>query len=169
MYTKEKPEALGDYWFSALEDKLAAYKFSTAIGLKPPEIYGCYPDNAEAQLASFVPDAGVEGFVVRATDLHSNFGIYVLPTGFGGREIIRDMTMTAADIIADLKKMGAKNIVIEEYVGSANELPMEFKFHMFNGKLASINVVANRGSEECACKYRSSKQMQTFSLLLPRS
>lgn len=150
---QEDPDSIisGGYWFHYLEDKLAAYKFTTSIGLRPPKIYNC--SSTPSSLASFDPaNHSVKGFVIRATDLHSNHGVYVLPNGFGGHEIIRDMEMSAADIINDLDTMNVTNVIVEQYVGSSTKLPMEFKLHMFEGKVASINVVANRGSS-CACKY----------------
>lgn len=143
--------ASSGYWFPYLDDKLAAYKFTASIGLRPPEIYSC--SSVLSSLLSFKPtDSAVQGFVIRATDRHSNHGVYVLPEGFGGNEIIRGIDMSAEDVISDLKTMGVTKFVVEEYVGSSTRLPMEFKFHMFEGKVASINVVANRGSD-CACKY----------------
>lgn len=138
------------YWFREIEDKMSSYKLSASLGLNPPKIYECSTD--VSTLSEFVVPKGVAGFVIRATDLHSNSGIYVLPSGFGGLELIRDVEMGASDIESDLLKMNVKKFVIEEYVGSETALPMEFKFHMFNGKVGSINVVANRGGN-CACEY----------------
>lgn len=153
-FVAQNPEAVEaeGYWFPHLEDKLASYKVSAALGLNPPQIYYCTDD--VSTISTFSPPNGVTGFVVRATDLHSNFGIYVFPNGFGQNELISGISMTAADVEAGMSKLSAKKIVIEEYVGAADSLPMEFKFHMFDGKVASINVVANRGSS-CACKYRT--------------
>ena len=94
--------------------------------------------------------SGLNGFVVRATDLHSNYGIYVLPNGFNGLEFIRGIDMSAQDVISDLTTLGATTVIIEEYVGSEVSLPIEVKFHMFNGQVGSVNVVSNRGTE-CAC------------------
>lgn len=150
-FASESPDAIEDagYWFPYLEDKLASYKVSASLGLNPPQIYHCTDDMSTIE--SFEPPAGVTGFVVRATNLHSNFGVYVLPNGFGQPELISGLSMTAADIEADMSKLSAEKVVIEEFVGTSDSLPMEFKFHMFDGKVASINVVANRGSS-CACK-----------------
>ena len=75
----------------------------------------------------------------------------MLPNGFNEKEIIRGLTMSANDIVIDLSVLGATKIVVEEYVGSDDGLPVEVKFHMFNGQVASINIVANRGTN-CACK-----------------
>jgi hypothetical protein len=165
---KEDPDAIvsGGYWFHYLEDKLAAYKFTTSIGLTPPKIYNCTSE--PSSLASFEPpaDAVGKGFVVRATDLHSNHGVYVLPNGFDGQEIIRDIEMSASDIISDLLAMGVTKVIVEEYVGSSTSLPMEFKFHMFEGKIASINGVANRGTN-CACKYLTNACEDRASLTTP--
>lgn len=133
---------------------MVAYKVSDALGLHPPKIYHCTDDIKT--ILTFEPPSGVTGFVVRATDLHSNVGIYVLPNGFSQRESLSGMNMTAIDIEAELSKHSDAQggvLLIEEYVGTQQqELPMEFKFHMFDGKVGSVNVVANRGSD-CACKF----------------
>ncbi|KAI2501576.1 hypothetical protein MHU86_12900 [Fragilaria crotonensis] len=136
-------------WFHNLEDKLAGYKVAASLGLNPPKIHFC--TNNVSELLDFNKTAaGMQGFVVRATDLHSNYGIYALPNGFNGKEFIRGVDMTAQDVVLDLTALGAKTVIIEDYVGSEVSLPVEVKFHMFNGQVGSINVVTNRGTE-CAC------------------
>jgi hypothetical protein len=137
-------------WFHHLEDKLAGYKLAASLGLNPPKIYFC--TNNVTDLLSFnATKIGAVGFVVRANDLHSNYGVYVLPKGFNGNEIIRGIDMSVQDVVSDLKTLGAKNVVIEDYIGLDSSLPVEVKFHMFNGRVGSINAVFNRGSD-CACK-----------------
>lgn len=162
-FVAESPAAVDNtgYWFPHLDDKLASYKVSAALGLNPPTIYHCTDDMST--IKTFEPPAGVNGFVVRATDLHSNFGIYVLPNGFGQPELISGVNMTAADIEADMSKLSSEKVVIEEYVGASDSLPMEFKFHMFDGQVASVNVVANRGSS-CACKFENYVDILAFSI-----
>lgn len=44
--------------------------------------------------------------------------------------------------------MGATKIIVEDFVGT--ELPTEYKFHVFNGTVAAIDVIANRGGD-CPC------------------
>ena len=143
---KEYPEKLGNYWFDKLENKLAGYKVAASLGLNPPKIYKCSNDLGELT----APTKG--GFVVRATSLHSNKGIYVFPKGFEGKELIRNVEMGATDVASDLKSLGVTNYVIEEYIANSGDFPMEFKFHMIGGSVASINVVANRG-DDCSCKF----------------
>lgn len=135
-------------WFHHLDDKLAGYNVAASLGLNPPKIYFC-TDDVET-VANFVPPDGATGFVVRATDLHNNHGVYVLPSGFGSKELIRGVVMSAKDVAMHLSSLSAEKVIIEEYVGDAEALPLEIKFHMFNGKVGSINVVANRATE-CAC------------------
>jgi uncharacterized protein (DUF433 family) len=138
-------------WFHHLEDKLAGYKLAASLGLNPPKIYFC-TDNVTDLLNFNATEIGAVGFVVRANDLHSNYGIYVLPKGFNGNEIIRGMDMSVQDIVSDLKTLGAKSVIVEDYVGLESSLPVEVKFHMFNGQVGSINAVFNRGTD-CACKF----------------
>jgi hypothetical protein len=148
---KNLPEISADgVWFHHLEDKLAGYKVAAALGLNPPKIHFC-TNNVSSLVDYNAAAAGLNGFVVRATDLHSNYGIYVLPNGFNGKESIRGIEMSAQDVVLDLTTLGATTVIIEDYVGSEVSLPVEVKFHMFNGEVGSINVVSNRGTE-CACK-----------------
>mmetsp|Transcript_3881 Transcript_3881/g.6489 ORF Transcript_3881/g.6489 Transcript_3881/m.6489 type:complete len:2423 (+) Transcript_3881:72-7340(+) len=146
-FVKNHPINEDGIWFHHLDDKLAGYKVAASLGLNPPKIHYCTDD--VSSLSDNVPP-GTIGFVVRATGLHSNDGVFVLPDGFGGKELISGMNMTAQDIELHLSALSVKNVVIEEYVGSSDTLPLEVKFHMFAGEVGSVNVVANRGSE-CAC------------------
>lgn len=155
---KTAPEKLGKHWFHHLEDKLAGYKVAASLGLNPPEIFDCSNDIND--LVEFQPSTK-GGFVVRATSLHSNKGVYVFPDGFGGKELIRGVGMKAEDVKTELENLKVKSYVIEEYVQSKGVLPMEFKFHMIGGSVASINVVANRG-EDCACKSITSYSRHRF-------
>lgn len=152
LAVKNDPQDLtGNYWFPALDEKLAAYKFSASLGLNPPKLYECTDD-----IYSIESFSDADAFVVRAKDLHSNYGVYVFPKGFDNIEVIRDQTMSAFDVINDLRKMNVTSVLIEQYVGSDDGLPLEFKFHMFptprGPEVGSVNVVANRHSESCACE-----------------
>jgi hypothetical protein len=105
---------MGNQWFHHIEDKLAAYKLlSASLDLKnPPRIYSCFYD--VAVLSILVPPEGIEGFVVRATGLHSNNGIFVLPNGFkGSTELIRDMKMAAEDIVSALLTLEIKTYLTQ--------------------------------------------------------
>jgi hypothetical protein len=121
--------------------------------LNPPKIYSC-SNNITALTDGFVPPGDDAGFVIRATSLHSSKGVYVYPNGFAGDEKTLGTAMAPADVIADLMTYNVTSYIIEEYVpGKGNStFPMEYKFHMIGGEVASINVVANRG-ESCACKF----------------
>lgn len=151
-FVRENLEGL--HWFHHLENKLAGYKVLAALGLNPPKIYSC-SNNVSALADGFTApgDEKSAGFVIRATNLHSSKGVYVFPDGFAGPEKTLGIDMSPADVIADLTTYNVTSYVIEEYVpGEGNRtFPMEYKFHMIGGEVASINVVANRG-ESCACK-----------------
>lgn len=145
----KSPEKLGNYWFSNLENKLAGYKVAAGLGLNPPKIIDC--SNSLEELKTFPGPTDGSGFVVRATSLHSNKGIYVFPNGFDDLELIRDMKMSADDVQVDMKTLGVTSYIVEKYISGPSVFPTEYKFHMIGGAVASINVVANRG-EDCACK-----------------
>lgn len=146
----------GGWWFHFLNDKLAGHVFSARGGYNPPKIIFCSIDEGfgtQTGIDTFVPTQAENetGFVVRATTVHSSKGVYVLPDGFGGIELLRNITMTREDIRTNLMMVGADTIVIEEFVGGEDgRLPTEFKFHMFGDEIGSINVVRGAGTD-CAC------------------
>jgi hypothetical protein len=158
-FVRDNPE--GSHWFHHLENKLAGYKVSAALGLNPPKVYSCSNDIFDLA-DGFTPPGNDAGFVIRATNQHSSKGVFVFPDGFTGLEKTLGLYMSPADVIADLTALGVTSYIVEEYIpGKGNKtLPMEYKFHMIGGEVASINVVANRG-ESCACKLYT-----TWTLLL---
>jgi hypothetical protein len=95
-------------------------------------------------------------FVIRSTGFHSSKGICIFSRGInGGVELIRGISMTLDDILLDLNMLSRKNaetsVIIEEYIpGPSGRLPTEYKFHVFNGVIGSINIVHNRGIS-CGC------------------
>jgi hypothetical protein len=136
------------WWIQNLDDKIASYIYSATSGLNPPKILDCTFD-VHGGLDEFAKRSG--GFVIRATDMHSTKGIYALPTGFGGIEMIRGMSMSLMDIKTDLDNEGATKLILEEYVAGPNDrLPVEYKFHVFDGKIGAINIFYGRGTD-CNC------------------
>lgn len=78
-------------WFSFLDDKLASYVFTTSsTGHIAPQIYDCY-STVDQMIESPVLPAGVNGFVVKSTDMHSGKGVYVFPNGYDGVELLRGL------------------------------------------------------------------------------
>lgn len=132
-----------------MEDKVASYFYAARRGFNPPKMMFC-SSNVPAGLDDFnSPDGGI---VIRVTHSHSSKGVYVFPDGLDGIELIRGITMSIADIKTDMVEIGATHFVIEEYVHgkTKDELPVEFKFHMFNGKVGSINILSGSGTD-CGC------------------
>lgn len=129
------------WWFPNLDDKLAGYVYSALGGFNPPKIY-FVSLNVMSGLDEFAATTTTDpatttttnGFVIRATHLHSNRGVYALPDGFGGMELIRGFNMTLEDIKVDLADVGATKIIIEQFIPGdieGNVLPTEYKFHVF--------------------------------------
>lgn len=145
------------WWFHHLDDKVAGYIYAAARGLNPPKIYFCSFD-IQNGLDEFATEIAVssgadfsDGFVVRATHLHSSKGIYALPHGFGGIELIRGINMSLADIKTDLVTIGGTKLVIEQYISGHDDLlPVEYKFHVLGGKVGAVNILFGRGTD-CAC------------------
>lgn len=138
------------YWFHTLDSKLNGYMFTTSQNLRAPKIYFC--SSSVADLETFNPNP-ITGFVVRATNLHSNKGTYVLPNGFGTIELLRGIPKTVAEVISELQALEATELIVEEYIAadpSSQALSTEYKIHAFDGTIGSISVVENRGTP-CAC------------------
>jgi hypothetical protein len=91
--------------------------------------------------------------VIRATNLDGSFGTFVFPEGFGERELLSGLELTAEDVIDTLSTLQADKVLVEEYFpgDEADTLPTEYKVHVINGEIASINVVYARGAEHCGC------------------
>jgi hypothetical protein len=140
------------YFFQDLEDKIKAYIFSAGTAkVRAPQIYHCTSDVPDG-LNGFNPPPSNEGFVIRATDLHSSNGVYVFPNGFGGIELLSNTNMNLADVQTSLATLNAEKVIIEEYIEAegTGTLPTEYKVHVFDGEIGSINIVHNRGGS-CAC------------------
>lgn len=152
---------LDGHWFQHLEDKGAAYAFTRNNSIPTPPIY-CCTDDAEQLDQCFGAGNGrgapPNNFVIRAAGMHSTRGIYVFPEGFGGKELISQKVMSLSDVEAELSTMQpiATKIIVEKFISGRGNLsgpptlPTEFKFHVFNGKIGSISIFYNRGSD-CPC------------------
>lgn len=141
------------WWFHHLDDKLAGYVYASTSGYNPPQIIhaGGVLDGLDA--FSGTPEAASDagGFVIRATNLHSNKGIYVLPTGFGGIELIRGREMSLNDVKADLMSVGAAKVVVERYIQGPGGLPTEYKFHVFQVSHSACDDVSPPGPSLRCC------------------
>ena len=143
------------FWFHFLEDKAAQHAFTVDSGYPSPELYCCVSDTSDLEEVCF--DSGniiPTGFTIRATGGHSGKGIFVLPYGFGGIDLISGDVKTLDDIERELGEKVDK-ILVEEFIdgsefGSIPSLPTEYKFHMFNGTIGAIDMVHNRGTD-CSC------------------
>jgi len=136
-----------DLWYHLLDDKMAAKAFMDDAGIQTPRVYLC-SDNLD-DILTFSTVAN--GFVVKAGDLHSSRGVFVLPDGFGGAELLNGIKMSAEDVKGALEVLGAKKFIIEQFIpGTGGSLPDEMKIHMFNGEVGSIIYTTNRGSN-CEC------------------
>lgn len=143
--------------FHLLENKLKGYVYTTQVlNLKAPKVLHCDSNYTDALIGgNFVPSDN-SGFVIRATNLHSGKGVYVLPSGFGGPELLSGIgSMSASDVVTALDTAGASHIIVEEFIEGdkgANALPTEYKMHVIDGEVVSMNIVYNRGDNDvCAC------------------
>mmetsp|Transcript_18660 Transcript_18660/g.28348 ORF Transcript_18660/g.28348 Transcript_18660/m.28348 type:complete len:822 (+) Transcript_18660:94-2559(+) len=108
------------YFINHLEDKLKGYLFSTRHAkVRAPKIYYCTTSNEldVTGLSSFDHTQYSEtGFVIRATNLHSNQGVLVFPNGLDGVELINNIVMNMDDVVTYLVSLKATKVIIEEYI-----------------------------------------------------
>jgi len=153
----ENPEMVEfeGFWFHFLEDKAAQHTFTVDSGYPAPEMYCCVSEKSDLENICFAAGNSIpSAFTIRVTGGHSGKGIYVLPYGFGGVELMSGSPMTLADIMGELGPSVDK-ILVEEFIdgsefGGIPSLPTEYKFHMFNGTVGAIDVIHNRGTA-CSC------------------
>ncbi|KAI2502637.1 extracellular matrix structural constituent [Fragilaria crotonensis] len=156
---RNNPSALevDGYWFQYLEDKIAAYLLTVDQLAPAPEIFCCETDVAQLYqcLEDKVFTKDLDGIVIKATNFHSNQGVFVLvnQTGTGQRtdpmfDLIQNLPTTYNDTMAALAHMQATKIIVEEFVGKS--LPTEYKFHVVNGEIAAIDIIDGRDGD-CPC------------------
>jgi len=141
------------YWYDLIDDKLGAKLFAEEENIATPSLLYCSSHGTTTGLSQFNAPSSNQGFVIKAVGFHSNKGIFVLPEGFDGPELLSGKNkMTKADVSAALVASNATRVVVEEYIPgeTPGTLPDEYKFHMFNGKVGSIIFVSNPGTP-CAC------------------
>ncbi len=145
------------YWFPVLEDKIAGYLLSADQNAPAPEIFCCETDVMKLYkcLEEKVFTRDLDGIVIKATNFHSNQGVFVLvnETRSGTREdplfdLITKMPTSYRDALAALSQMQATKMIVEEFIGK--KLPTEYKFHVVNGTVAAIDVIEGRDGD-CPC------------------
>jgi len=141
------------HWFPYLEDKVAGYRHTVENGFPAPRIFCCETDfkGLEACLNNEIPST-TDGIVVKTTTMHSSQGVYVLLNDTKSDnsffELLTEVPMTYADVLAGLDFVNATKVIVEEFIGS--KLPMEYKFHVTGGEVQAVDVIANRGAD-CQC------------------
>jgi hypothetical protein len=151
---RRNPKIVEDkgFWFHYIEDKIAGYLLTTLSGMPAPEIFCCVTSSALLRIClnNEVPST-VDGIVIKATNFHSNQGVYVLvpnPSGNGTINLLDKTPKSYDDVVAELSLIQASKIIVEEFIGSS--LPTEYKFHVVNGKIEAIDIITNRGGA-CPC------------------
>ena len=158
---------MGAYWFHYLEDKIAGFLLTVGQNYPAPQIKACATDVDKLKQILAGPSVGIldtdskfvlptgSGIVIKATNFHSNQGVFILvndgkPSGgeLKLKDLITEQYYTFNDVKTMLASWQATKIIVEELVGG--ELPDEYKFHVINGKVQSIDVITGRGSD-CPC------------------
>jgi hypothetical protein len=127
---------------------------SAELNVSAPEVFCCVTnhDDLASCLAASIP-TDVDGIVIKATAMHSSQGIYVLvedpdPSKDGTIDLLTGAPLAYSDVVSALQFMQATKIIVKEFIGT--DLPTEYKFHVINGEVAAIDVIANCGGE-CPC------------------
>jgi len=63
-------------------------------------------------------------------------------------DVINGMSISYNDVISSMSFMQATKIIVEEFIGT--DLPTEYKFHVIDGTVAAIDIIADRGGG-CPC------------------
>jgi hypothetical protein len=139
-----------------LNDKWGFYVFCKANGIRVPEIYMCSAEGPES-LKDWKEPAGL-GFVVKIKDGSASQGVYLMESGWGGREQISGEIMTREMVTENLRnqKHANGNIHAEELLKgpTTGVAPPDYKFYVANGEILYVAIVQNRGTDlECSGNY----------------
>ena len=164
---RNQPDAMGDYWFHFLEDKVAAYLLTISENFQAPRMKACATNVDILKEILAQPSIGVlssdgkfilpegQGIVIKATNFHSNQGVFILVNDGKSsgsepklKELIENQYHSFDDVKTILDTLQATKIIVEELVGGV--LPDEYKFHVVDGKVQSIDIIMDRG-KECGC------------------
>eukprot|EP00541_Cyclophora_tenuis_P011193 CAMPEP_0116572634 /NCGR_PEP_ID=MMETSP0397-20121206/18292_1 /TAXON_ID=216820 /ORGANISM="Cyclophora tenuis, Strain ECT3854" /LENGTH=390 /DNA_ID=CAMNT_0004100999 /DNA_START=99 /DNA_END=1268 /DNA_ORIENTATION=+ len=143
-----------NFWFHYLEDKAAQYAFTTDQGFNAPKLLCCVDDVNDLISTCFSGPSPPTSFVIRASGHHSGSGIYVMPNGFSGVELLSGVVKSSATVEAEIDDLtpAPTKILVEEFISgdTATSLPLEVKFHVFEDKIGAITAIYNKGTD-CAC------------------
>lgn len=148
-------EEMGIWQHNIGSDKLGTYLFAKMQSVKVPQILYCSGDGPDA-LSNYSAPPNNNGFVVKDIHGHSSKNVFVLENGFGSMNRITQKQTTLGDIRKSFKRAKTRDIIIEELIesGHGDTAPADYKFYMFNGTVASIRVVRNRGTfQQCMAFY----------------
>jgi hypothetical protein len=142
-----------------LNDKWGFYVFCKANGFRVPEIYMCSTDGPKT-LKDWREPAGL-GFVVKIKDGYKSRGVYLMESGFGGREQISGHNMTREMVMEKMQKVENRNQPVgnlhaEELLKgpTAGIAPPDYKFNVANGEILYVAIIHNRGTDlECSALF----------------
>lgn len=147
---------------ATLNDKWLFYLFARHHGFNVPKIHFCSTGGAK-DLEQWDPSPSInqQGFVVKIKEGQNSKGVYLLESGFGGREVLRNRRkMTRKQIIGalrqdlktsnfsgKLKEASQHDFHVEEYLPGPDGLPsMDYKVFVADQSVAAVEVIANRGT-----------------------
>lgn len=132
------------HWQRALEHKFNSREFAKKYGCKVPGLLW-YGQNFDEIDFSTLP----KHFVVKPTLGHSSRSVYLMSDG---TDLLTGTFYTLNELKASLKQLTSlypeMTFIIEEFAANEKgdfQIPVDYKFYMFNGEIACIQVI-NRGT-----------------------
>jgi hypothetical protein len=135
------------HWQRKLSNKKNAREFAKKHDCEVPVLFWCGRDINEIEFNN-LPDQ----FVLKPTIGHSSRHVYVIDKGvnlldkssYSGKGLSKIMA-------AQLEQHANLEFLIEEFVRTEQgdyKIPINYKFHTFNGVIAGINVINRAGPKE---------------------
>lgn len=133
------------YWQRKLSNKWNSREFAARLGIDVPELYWSGTD-VDALAFSEVP----AHYAIRAVAGHSSRQVFVMVDGV---DLLRREELPHAKLREQLRAVVRGGpvplrLLVEEYLGDAGALPLDYKVYLFGGYVAAIDVMQRSRSGE---------------------
>ena len=139
------------HWQRLLENKHNSREFAKKCGCRVPVLYWQGKDCTTLDFDSLPAQ-----YVIRPTVGHSAKGVFLMQEN---ENLLDRCTYTKEDLMAELQKVSVQNpdieFLCEEFLTDENgnyKIPDDYKFYMFSGELACIQVINRYGPKQKGIK-----------------
>lgn len=136
-----------EHWQRLLENKHNSREFAKKMGCRVPDLYWQGKDYSTLDFSSLPSQ-----YVIRPTIGHSARSVYLMQ---GNLNLLDNLTYTQDDIVAEMAKVSAQNpdvaFLCEEFLADESgryRIPDDYKFYMFNGEVACIQLINRWGPKQ---------------------